>query len=98
MKKRNKKYNPNKLVNLYRNELAKTYELWSSFDDVELTEASDRLKAAGLSQKESIEGLYEYFDGDLVVPIFLDLKKSIISVVAGNMIVEAPLEHIIIHR
>ena len=53
MKKRNKKYNPNKLVNLYRNELAKTYELWSSFDDVELTEASNKLKAAGVSKKTS---------------------------------------------
>ena len=49
MKKRNKKYNPNKLVNLYRNELAKTYELWSSFDDVELTEASNELRANFLS-------------------------------------------------
>ena len=51
MKKRNKKYNPNKLVNLYRNELAKTYELWSSFDDVELTEASNELRANGVSKK-----------------------------------------------
>mgnify|MGYP000955416991 CR=1 FL=1 len=67
MKKRNKKYNPNKLVNLCRNELAKSYELWSSFDDVELTEASNKLKAAGASKKQAIEGMYEYFDGDLVV-------------------------------
>lgn len=73
MKKRNKKYNPNKLVNLYRNELAKTYELWSSFDDVELTEASNELRANGVSQKQAIEGMYEYFDGDLVVPILWDL-------------------------
>ncbi|WP_257225684.1 hypothetical protein [Acinetobacter sp. YH12098] len=56
MKKRNKKYNPNKPVNLYRNELAKTYELWSSLDDVELTEASDRLKAAGVSKKTDYRG------------------------------------------
>ena len=72
MKKRNKKYNPNKLVNLYRNELAKTYELWSSFDDVELTEASNELRANGVSKKQAIEGMYEYFDGDLVVIIEID--------------------------
>ena len=52
MKKRNKKYNPNKLVNLYRNELAKTYELWSSFDDVELTEASNQSTQTSVNLKK----------------------------------------------
>ena len=37
MKKRNKKYNPNKLVNLVQRESQKPYELWMSFEAVEKT-------------------------------------------------------------
>lgn len=73
MKKRNKKYNPNKLGQLYKSELAKSYELWSSFDDVELTDASNELRAKNLTKHQTIEGMYEYFDGDLVVAILWDL-------------------------
>lgn len=83
MKKRNKKYNPNKLVQLYQNELSKSYELWSSFDDVELTEAADKLKALDATQRQAIEGMYAYFDGDLIVPILWDLMVDDMAFFVG---------------
>jgi hypothetical protein len=83
MKKRNKKYNKHKLSQFYRTELAKSYELWASFDDVQLTDEVVKLKNQGASKQELLNKMYELHDGDLLVVILNDLAVDNIAFFVG---------------
>lgn len=74
--KRNKKYNPNKVLNLVQRESQKTYELWMSFEAVEVEEACEKYNAMGLTKSEVINKIYALHDGDLIVPLINDLTKD----------------------
>lgn len=76
MKKRNKKYNPNKLVQLVQREALKPYELWMSFEAVEVEEACQKYNAMGLTKSEVINKIYALHDGDLIVPLINNLTKD----------------------
>lgn len=68
MKKRNKKHNPNKLLNIMKNKVEQSHELWMRFDYMEVEAVCDELAKQNLKRSEIIDAMYVLHDGDLIVP------------------------------
>jgi hypothetical protein len=68
MKKRNKKHNPNKLLNIMKSKVEQSHELWMSFDYMEVEAACTELAKQNLKRSEIIHKMYALHDGDLIVP------------------------------